>query len=633
LAIRVKVRQDRSATLTSAGPRDLSSSNCKPYTEYTSQKPMKGRGRPIDRADHLLQSRRLIDRRDFLPMSALALLWILLIVVVDPQGEFPLVDDWSYARSVKTLLEENRLEYDGWNNPTLFFQVLYGALFCLPFGFSFEALRYSTLAAGLIGGLSTYLLLRQISPDRSIATLGSLTLILNPVYFQYAFTFMTDVPFTAAAVVSALFLLNSLQYQSRKGLIIGTAFACAATLIRQVGIAITSGYALALLVKEGFRPRGLVWGATSVLATVSALGLYNQAIDLHGLTPALSGAIQTIILVRLETYGPLLLIGDALKVGIWLLAYLALFTLPWLLLLSQHVLSSQLETRTLRIVVAVVCGVVFFLLLWRTLPPYQPLSVFKLAPMGMVGARAWGSVDEPVVFRQTLSAMAVVATTLMYFLAIIMVVRVLRGRDLLPRPLLATVCFGIGTPAVMLAPALVSGFMERYLIPAIPFLLLALVALLNNADARPLWSKNPLVFAALLAVLALQGGLSTAYAHDLLKWNRARWDAVSHLIGERNVPAALIDGGLAVNGWYLFTSNPQMRKQFVNWQSPETTFPGQPFWRNMTATYLVCFERCDNICLESSKDPLVLWKKEYTSWLPGADGAIVICEVRIKKAS
>jgi hypothetical protein len=74
-------------------------------------------------------------------------------VLVNPTGNFPILDDWSYGRSVKTLVEQGTLQYDGWNAPTLFFQVLYGALFCLPFGFSFEALRISTLVAGLAGGL------------------------------------------------------------------------------------------------------------------------------------------------------------------------------------------------------------------------------------------------------------------------------------------------------------------------------------------------------------------------------------------------------------------------------------------------------------------------------------------------
>ena len=125
---------------------------------------------------------------DRLVLLGLAGLWFILVLIVDPRGDFPLLDDWSYARSVKTLIEEGRLYYDGWNTPTLTFQVLYGALFCLPFGFSFEALRIASLVAGLAGVLGTYALLREASASVFVAVIGSMTLMFNPGYFQHAFT-------------------------------------------------------------------------------------------------------------------------------------------------------------------------------------------------------------------------------------------------------------------------------------------------------------------------------------------------------------------------------------------------------------------------------------------------------------
>ena len=117
-------------------------------------------------------------------------------------------------------------------------QVLYGALFCLPFGFSFEALRISVLLAGLAGGLATYAFLRQASGTKVIAALGALVFMLNPVYFQHSFTFMTDVPFAALSVMSGVFYLRALRTGSSRDAAVGTALACAATLIRQIGLAI-----------------------------------------------------------------------------------------------------------------------------------------------------------------------------------------------------------------------------------------------------------------------------------------------------------------------------------------------------------------------------------------------------------
>lgn len=93
---------------------------------------------------------------EWIVVAALSCVWIALALLVNPRGNFPILDEWSYGRSVMHLVEHGELRYDGWNAPTLFLQVLYGALFAWLFGFSFEVLRFSTLIAGLAGGIGTY---------------------------------------------------------------------------------------------------------------------------------------------------------------------------------------------------------------------------------------------------------------------------------------------------------------------------------------------------------------------------------------------------------------------------------------------------------------------------------------------
>ena len=84
------------------------------------------------------------------PLLVFAGLWLAVIVVVDPRGEFPLNDDWAYAWSVKTLLQEGRFQLSDWGAVNLLPQTLWGWLFSVPGGFSFTALRVSTLIASLI---------------------------------------------------------------------------------------------------------------------------------------------------------------------------------------------------------------------------------------------------------------------------------------------------------------------------------------------------------------------------------------------------------------------------------------------------------------------------------------------------
>ena len=177
--------------------------------------------------------------------AVLAGIWIVMAVLIRPVGDFPLNDDWSYGKIVRTLVETGRLEYTPWVSMALLTQILWGALFCLPFGFSHTALRFSTLTLGLAGILGIYGLLRECRLTRSTAFLGALTVAVNPVFFNLSATFMTDVPFFAFAVLSAWLLVRALRRGSVPLAVGGIALACGATLIREVGMIIPFAFALA----------------------------------------------------------------------------------------------------------------------------------------------------------------------------------------------------------------------------------------------------------------------------------------------------------------------------------------------------------------------------------------------------
>ena len=115
---------------------------------------------------------------------------------------------------VKALTEQGLIRFTFWQSMTLIGQVLW-ALFCLPGGFSFLALRLSVLTAGLAGVLGLYGLCRHLVPGTACATLAALTLAFNPIYFGLSCTFMTDVPFTVLLILSILGLLRGARYGER----------------------------------------------------------------------------------------------------------------------------------------------------------------------------------------------------------------------------------------------------------------------------------------------------------------------------------------------------------------------------------------------------------------------------------
>jgi hypothetical protein len=72
----------------------------------------------------------------FLWPVLLGLIWIYMILLANPIGNFPLNDDWAYAYTVQHLLQHGELRFFRLDGYYLFGQVLWGTLFCLPFGFS-----------------------------------------------------------------------------------------------------------------------------------------------------------------------------------------------------------------------------------------------------------------------------------------------------------------------------------------------------------------------------------------------------------------------------------------------------------------------------------------------------------------
>jgi hypothetical protein len=108
-------------------------------------------------------------------------IWLLMIVLVNPRGDFPLSDDWSYASTVRGLLETGQYRPHGWTAMTLLTQVLWGYGFSLLAGrFSFEILRASTITLGLVAVLAVYLLFRESGARKLVAFVAAASLAVNP---------------------------------------------------------------------------------------------------------------------------------------------------------------------------------------------------------------------------------------------------------------------------------------------------------------------------------------------------------------------------------------------------------------------------------------------------------------------
>jgi len=183
--------------------------------------------------------------------------WGALGLILLPFGSVPAVDDWVYAWSVEWLLTHRRLEVLDFSSNASYAQTVWGALFCLPFGFSFAALRLSTWVLSFVALAGTYRLLRDAGASESAATLGTAALAAFPPFMVLSFSFMTDVPLVAVETWTLVFFARAWRSDSSRDLWIGTALACCAAAIRVVGLVPALAMSAALLFHERSR-RALV---------------------------------------------------------------------------------------------------------------------------------------------------------------------------------------------------------------------------------------------------------------------------------------------------------------------------------------------------------------------------------------
>ena len=506
----------------------------------------------------------------------LALLWAGSLCLVNPLGNFPLNDDWSFGTAVKHLLEKGEFRPTGWTSMPLISQTLWGALFCLPAGFSFTALRFSTLFMSLGGVLAVYLLVRQAHPSRPMALLIALSVAFNPLYFALANTFMTDSFFTALMVMSAICFRSNLRTGSDMDLLGGTSLALAATLCRQLGVAVPLAYGICVVCRDGLRGKVVLRAMAPVGVCALALVALQHWLRVSGRLPALY-SVQNDNLLSYFTDPIGLAIGLPTRC-LTALLYLGWFSLPVLLLVHPSVATLRRHPRSFHI--AACAGGLFFVGAGLVL-------TFGRGPMPFAGNVLLPQGIGPLMLRDTQLLglphvrplwpgfwYAVTAASLCGGAMLVASIAWLAADD--QRPPLSVLLstdrnysgFFLLCAALYLLPILVIGGWDRYYLPALPFLLAGAVARASAMEQRLARFKAGLAGLLLICL----SGFSVLATRDYLAWNRVRWQALNELTSRPGVSAEQIDGGFEFNGYYLYDPLYKPQKDKSGWWVRDDAF-------------------------------------------------------------
>ena len=207
-------------------------------------------------------------RADALALLALAS-WVgLCAALVGPWPDVPILDDWTYAWSVERLLQTGELAILPISSVYPVAQVLWGALFCLPFGFSFNALRVSTLVIAVLGAWAFYATLRELGSGQRRALFGTFLVLANPLTILLMHSFMTDIPFLSVTCAATWLFTRGILRRHAGSLWCAGALAVTSVLIRQVGVALPVAAAgVALFMRDPWLRRT---GRAQALATFAA---------------------------------------------------------------------------------------------------------------------------------------------------------------------------------------------------------------------------------------------------------------------------------------------------------------------------------------------------------------------------
>ena len=455
-------------------------------------------------------------------------------------------DDGPYILITQKLAATGHIVYNGWSAAMLVWQLYLGAALIKLFGFSFATVRMSTLLVAL--ALAFFLqrtMVRSAITERN-ATIGTLALVLSPLYLMLSATFMSDVHGLFAIVLCLYGCLRALQSSTTRVTIGWLCFAVATNAIcgtsRQLawlGILVMVPSTLWLLRAQR---RVLLAGAGATLAGVlfilgCMLWLKHQPYT----TP--------------ETFQV-----SSVPVAYFVKQFIYFFLeVPFLLLTIMVLFLPEIWKNRPR-VIAILCALLLGCLFLATYPShlrgaFRPLLEPSLGDWVTVyGGYGYLADGTPSIFLHTwvqvLLTFATFSGLLGLISSLIRSYRMSPVKDYSPRtswkelgvllaPFAIAYTLLLIYRAVTIANAITPVILDRY---ALGLLVVALVLLVRYYQER-IQLQLPVASVLLVAMTAIYG---VAVTHNMFAFYRARL-AIADELRASGVPDTSVDNGWEYN--------------------------------------------------------------------------------------
>lgn len=519
--------------------------------------------------------------RSWLGAGIIAVVFLLVVIAVNPIRDFPVEDDWDYAKEVFNFLQTGTFQRLEVTQATVFFPAMWGAFWSKLFGFSFATLRVSTLMLALGALLFFYGLLGELDFDLPRRVIGTLAFMVTPAFVYLAFSFMTDI-FLLFGILGALFFYVR-AWRSRRWMLAFAAslFAALGFLARQVGILIPVAFAIFLLLERKHARREMIrWMLAGTLVPLIVVAIYllwsrfgggaNWADSARTLTGTLRFWFQ------FDTPG--IFVQRYAKAASTLGIYLLPLWLAAIAALASTQRAWRAFTRWQKFLIgAITLGSVIALVRAGARGEWFPYLTDILTRAGFRPYLAFfaegASIHRTEIISTPVAAVLTITAGALGICLSALIVGRLRAHM---SPELSMIY--LTTAILALASLTFFTYFERYLVPLIP----GLIILILDATRRAPFSMP----AGALGIFIV-AFISIALMRDYFAWNDLRW-SVGRALLARGVAVEQLDGGYEWNGWHLYDAS----VEYIRTHNLEMAI--DPWKYLLDPAYMIAFQPAPN---------------------------------------
>lgn len=465
----------------------------------------------------------------------LIVLYFIAEFLVNPIGEFPLNDDWSYSKSVLIFLTKGHIYIGSWCAMTLASHIVWGFAFVKAFGFSFFSLRLSNLISSLIGVIVLYILTYKLSKNKTFAFAASVSLLFNPIYFNLSNTFMTDINFNTWMLLAFYFVFE--YFNSRRLIFLLLIFLMSLILVlnRQFGLILPLSFLITSFFVQKDKCLVIVFATCSLIAVYASLKWY-----------------ESYLILSIPEWSAYKYSGSSVLIDqFFIKKFSYLFSVRYkIVLMSLLIYVSPLAILFLPSLLRKIGKAKFVLIVFLNVIFYIPFLINEPFPYGNVftnmalGAETFYDDGSKHLYSARFEQMVtilklvlVVISSSLISMYTLLSLNQLESKKVQHPFKIFLLVTGLNYLCFIFIP---ESFFDRYLLPLITVLTILLSYLSTNIKLTN-WLALP--------VFLLMFYISVFGTKDYFNLNRIKWKAVESLKREKKIKLQKINGGFEVNCW------------------------------------------------------------------------------------